>query len=585
MKNRELFIKADAAPKDPEAGRSCIYLLLDQRLQGIRRADGEYRSEIYLNDGRLLSKARVVGGLTDEQILSLLTTSSGFEKLVYRIGVTLTADGTAAGSADDSLAGSPEPAEFGLIFIAPRVGGAGRMIACRCNVDGREYLLDIHGRSPSESEEKPSNVQIPGQFFFRFERPETVVTATVRLILNEGYDVADIAPDPDIEYESPFYQELLARSLLQTGDHHRLYRVLEKAKSGKPLTLAFIGGSITQGAGAVPVHSGSYGYLAYQDFIRRYGTCPGQCRFIKAGIGGTSSELGLVRYGQDVEAESDGGPDLVVVEFAVNDLGDETAGRCHESLIWRILTSASGPAVIMLFSVRADDWNLEERLSLIGKRYRLPMISMKAALTGQESVTKRQYFYDLFHPSNLGHRIMADCIGHLFQSVDAAAVFGERNRSDHDGLTGEAVYGRQYAAVRFFDRRQEAGIGIQAGGFCGIDRALQMAERNEDRHQTPQFPFNWMHEYGSGSEPLFLRISCRTLFILIKDSDEPEFGKAGFYVDGRLKETYDPLDVGWIHCNARLLIDEPYAAVHEVQVMMAPGEERKRFTILGFGVI
>jgi hypothetical protein len=41
----------------------------------------------------------------------------------------------------------------------------------------------------------------------------------------------------------------------------------------------------------------------------------------------------------------------VIVEFAVNDAGDETNGICYESLCLKILASKNKPAVILLFSV------------------------------------------------------------------------------------------------------------------------------------------------------------------------------------------------------------------------------------------
>ena len=145
--------------------------------------------------------------------------------------------------------------------------------------------------------------------------------------------------------------------------------------------------------------------------------------FVKAGVGGTPSELGMIRFDRDVRhGEQD--PDVVIVEFAVNDEGDETKGDCYESLVRKILKLKSKPAVILLFSVFADDYNLQKRLMPVGYQYDLPMVSVKNAVTPQfydkdkRVVTKNQFFYDMFHPSNLGHTIMADCLGNLFKKVD-----------------------------------------------------------------------------------------------------------------------------------------------------------------------
>ena len=40
-------------------------------------------------------------------------------------------------------------------------------------------------------------------------------------------------------------------------------------------------------------------------------------------------------------------PDLVVVEFAVNDEGDETQGVSFESLVMKILQAENAPAVLL----------------------------------------------------------------------------------------------------------------------------------------------------------------------------------------------------------------------------------------------
>ena len=101
-------------------------------------------------------------------------------------------------------------------------------------------------------------------------------------------------------------------------------------------------------------------------------------------------------------------PDLVVVEFAVNDEDDETKGVCYESLIRKILDLPQHPAVILLFSVFANDWNLKDRLAPIGFRYQLPMADVLEAVSPQFTrpkeervLSKRQYFYDVYHPTNL----------------------------------------------------------------------------------------------------------------------------------------------------------------------------------------
>ena len=73
--------------------------------------------------------------------------------------------------------------------------------------------------------------------------------------------------------------------------------------------------------------------------------------------------------------------------------------------------------------------------------------------------------------------------------------------------------------------------------------------------------------------------------MIFKDSGNLIFGKAQVKVDGETAKSCDPLEAGWTHCHATVLFDEETARHHRVEISMAPGEEDKTFTILGFGYV
>ncbi len=88
-----------------------------------------------------------------------------------------------------------------------------------------------------------------------------------------------------------------------------LANVFAKLNGGQPVKIAYIGGSVTQMPG-------------YRDnvtawFNSRY---PGRITEINAGWGGTGSLIGAMRYARDVLVQN---PDLVFIEFAVNDLPED----------------------------------------------------------------------------------------------------------------------------------------------------------------------------------------------------------------------------------------------------------------------
>jgi hypothetical protein len=429
---------------------------------------------------------------------------------------------------------------------------------------------------------------VPGKFAFEFDHPGELATASVKFYLNDAYKVPEISPEPPVAFSSEDYQAMIRKSLLSKGNNQRLKAAIEKAERGEDITIAYIGGSITQGAGAKPIHTHSYACQSYLKFREMFGKDDGKnVHFVKAGVGGTPSELGMIRYERDILRDGKVEPDVVIVEFAVNDAGDETKGICYESLCLKILSSENKPAVILLFSVFENDWNLQDRLSPVGRHYNLPMVSVKDAvveqfrLTKEEGniITKRQFFYDIFHPTNAGHTVMADCLSYLFSET-------KKSIRDQDDIQIDKppVIGNYFKDVQLLDRKDNRiNAKIKMGGFWESDNELQMVEMDDNPFGTPQFPNNWMHTALSGNESFKMTINSRSLILVFKDSGNSEFGKADIFVDGQQIKTADPHEVNWTHCNAVILYQEDVCREHQVEIKMASNQEDKCFTILGFG--
>lgn len=560
------------APLNPEKKRKSFFIMRDKQVAGSPQADGSGMQTIFLDNARLVSFAKLTGNITDEGILELVRTAEGFRKLVYSIGVSVETE---------------HPKEE-VGFVLQMYGksdpyGSGTVLRLRLQADGMEHVIKLSDIAWSEDD------NVPGQIRFLFERAGETAKASVRLYLQDGYDAPEPEEEGRIDLEGQEYKKLLEKSLVQTGNNLRLKRVLQRARDGEEVTVAFIGGSITQGAGAIPINTQCYAWKTFEHFCRLAGKGTTEnIHYIKAGVGGTSSELGMVRYDRDVCRGGTVQPDLVVVEFAVNDEGDETQGESYDCLVRKILLSPGHPAVVLLFSVFTDDWNLQERLSKVGEAYSLPMVSVRDCVVeqfykkpGQGRVfSKNQFFYDVYHPSNLGHTVMADCLEHLFQTVDGQSEDG----AEPDVRQITAPYGDEFTDVRLFDRASvPESVEILCGDFSETDRELQAVERNLELKTTPQFPDNWMHL--SGSRPFVMDIVCSALLIVEKDSADPKSGIAEIRVDGETVRSIDPREVGWNHCNALICFRGRECTKHNVEISMRAGDEEKKFTILGFGYV
>lgn len=563
--------KAPKAPKDPVIKKQGFYIMLDKVIESSKRQTGKPSQEIYLNDGRLVNCAKIVGNIVDEDMLALLKDCVGFKKLVHSIGVSIL-------STDKD-----QVVDFVFQMYGKKdLYGGGTVIGIPIIANGVENII------PLEEVQWSTDDHIPGKLSFEFQQPEAIASVSVKLYLHDGYKVPEVDVEVPIDFESKLYEEMIAKSLIQTGNNERLKKVLKKAQTGEEVTIAYIGGSITQGAGAKPIHRECYAYQSFVRFRELCGHKSGEnLHYIKAGVGGTPSELGMIRYERDVLEE--GTPDVVIVEFAVNDLGDETKGECYESLVRKILYHENEPAVILLFSVFADDFNLQERLAPVGYHYQLPMVSIKDAVVDQFYLTKEngrvlsknQFFYDIYHPTNVGHRIMADSLGYLFKKVLESP---EDVRLDLKEIT--PVIGGDFEKVRLLDRKNSYEKSwIMEGGFTDIDEELQMVERNLDSYGSSQFSNNWMHTFESRSDSFTMKIQCSSLLMVYKDSGDNAFGKAKVYVDGKYVLTADPHINGWTHCNAVILYRNLENIEHEVVIQMAEDSADKKFTILGFGVV
>ncbi|MBP0977903.1 MAG: carbohydrate binding domain-containing protein, partial [Oscillospiraceae bacterium] len=138
-------------------------------------------------------------------------------------------------------------------------------------------------------------------------------------------------PKPENEWDD--YQETASAewinfyksSILSMGNTARLAAKLDAASQGEPLTLAYLGGSITEGKN----YSSPFSSYIKNNF------CKGTFKEVNAGLSGTSSVVGLVRSEKDICSQN---PDIVVIEFSVNDHEDIMYKKCFESCIKKFLS-------------------------------------------------------------------------------------------------------------------------------------------------------------------------------------------------------------------------------------------------------
>ena len=389
-----------------------------------------------------------------------------------------------------------------------------------------------------------------------------------------GGTVTAMGDKTDFRSEA-WYAEALQACVVSPGNNLRLKKVFERARAGETLTLATVGGSITEGALA-----SRYDECWAKRVSVRFASAFGDIRLVNAGVGGTSSTFGYMRYGRDVleripEEDPDGLPDLVFIEYAVNDWEEATGFRCYESMVKEILSQPNEPAVVLLFSVAQRNWNMQTELQKIGERYHLPMVSMKDGIYPHldKDYPKSGYFQDEYHPNSTGHLMMADAVVHLLQAADEAEASPE-----DIGLDVEPVYGTDFRGLKtVYGDRDVVGITVERGGFDQVDN-------NSYRNQ----PVGWVcgknfhHSAASGSDPLKITGVFRKCVVAWKATNDAAFGTAEILVDGTVKKTLKGGDGKWGQSEPVLVLDDAEAAEHTVEIRVK--EEGKCFTITAVSV-
>lgn len=93
------------------------------------------------------------------------------------------------------------------------------------------------------------------------------------------------------------YSETVQRSFLSLGNTCRLENKLSKALQGEKITVAYLGGSITEGVGGTP--DTCYAKLSFDYIAENYGKGD-NVEYVNAGVSGTPSILGNLRVQKDV---------------------------------------------------------------------------------------------------------------------------------------------------------------------------------------------------------------------------------------------------------------------------------------------
>lgn len=368
------------------------------------------------------------------------------------------------------------------------------------------------------------------------------------------------APTAEADDARTDYEKMVDRSLISVGDMTRMSDVFQKAQNGEDITVAYIGGSITEGYNA-----GTTEFYAKTctDLLQGYFpdiTVTG----VNAGISGTPSLLGNLRLERDVLSAD---PDIVFVEFAVNDGQEADYKNAYESLVRTLLTQEKDIAVVLLFTVLDSGYTCQEHMSKIGANYDLPMISVHDSVYEEIEagrMTWQDYSNDQSHPNAYGHKCITDFVDNYYQKVlpVVAENVGEVSKELPD-----PVFSAKYMNMHYMDSATMDGVELD--GF-----------EQYDTHGS--FHNGWMYRGTDGGLMKFT-VDCSVLEMVFKANNSDKYGTADIYVDGeKVKSVVSNMSDGWNNPVTAYLIDNDSSAEHTVEIRMEGGVTQA-FFVMAFG--
>lgn len=236
----------------------------------------------------------------------------------------------------------------------------------------------------------------------------------------------------------------------------KLAACMEAASQGGELTIGFLGGSITQGSLASE-HQNTYAYRVFCWWCESFPNA--EFHYVNGGIGGTTSHFGAARAVEDVLMYQ---PDVVMVDFSVNDDPNVFFQETFEGVLRKILGWQSEPAALVLNNVFYDTGvNAQEYHNPVAEHYQVPFVSIRDSIYQEMKAgkyTREEMTPDGLHPNDLGHSLVAGEIIRLLEFIKGNrkeilqewkknTLYGE-GRGLPDAFTANAYENAQRLTIR-----------------------------------------------------------------------------------------------------------------------------------------
>ncbi|MFT3952692.1 MAG: SGNH/GDSL hydrolase family protein [Oscillospiraceae bacterium] len=346
------------------------------------------------------------------------------------------------------------------------------------------------------------------------------------------------------------YETAVARCVIH-GAASRLSRAL----SGDSIRIGFLGGSVTYGYQS----DGSTLANPYPALLceRLRALFPDKkIEGCNLGFSGTNCLMGAIAAEAALRAFS---PDIVFVEYAVNEETSRSGIARFESLIRKLLRFNGAPAVVPVALFLKSGYSCEEYMLAVSAQYGLDFCAFQTAFACHLECGAPDwaaYADDGVHPSPAGHTAIADCLFSLIKSAKSAP----------EQALASPLFSDQYEDMKLISLMPDTDSGfVRSGESCYCFHEL-------------------LETLPCGAEKVLcfsVCSSCCAVVYRLSNNSETA-AEARVFLDGRYVCTLDSFSVfGWGNPAVRMIFDEKTAAPHSIELRVSGGN--KRFVLAAVG--
>lgn len=400
---------------------------------------------------------------------------------------------------------------------------------------------------------------------------------------------------------------ILNSSIVSLSNNERYIKAIEKMKNGQETTVAYIGGSITVGETSLlkdeKNHCKGYAYYSYQWLKSKYDVA-NKSTFHNAAISGTGSEVGIVRAQKDI---IDHNPDIIFMEYAVNNGSTLFHRSSYESMIRTFLSLPNSPAVILVFSAAYYWTTTQNYMEPMGDYYDIPMFSFRDGLQqicntslGKEDPIFSLYTDDGLHPNDQGHQLMGKALAYFLRELEEKG----KDKSYTMPSTPSEPNFDKFVGLTPVDHNLNDECITSLGSFVEADTSTYCTK---DAADVTAFRQGWQKQDGT-NDALTIEVDAKN-FVLVYCASNPvntkgfkgniivtytnnnnpsDTGQLTWDINKSVKQdNYDNLEItraeenGWDNPVSVLIFDKDISASYTITIKMSASDER--CSIMAFG--